>query len=130
MCVTAHNRSRMSCREHHFSCGALLQPRTAAKEMLTFRVEFTYKKHMKPVEFQGKCETKTASRGEIRLSLVVSPELNKTLENLAENSHSTKSEILRKAIALFDLALQARRKDQKIGILDKDDQVVKEIVGI
>jgi hypothetical protein len=37
---------------------------------------------------------------------------------------------LRKAIALFDLAAQAKQRDQKIGILDQDDQVVKEIVGI
>ena len=36
----------------------------------------------------------------------------------------------RKAIALFDVAAQAKQKDQRIGILDRDDKVVKEIVGI
>jgi hypothetical protein len=43
---------------------------------------------------------------------------------------SSKSDILRKAIALFDVAAQAKQKDQRVGILDRDDKVVKEIVGI
>jgi hypothetical protein len=77
-----------------------------------------------------KAEASANSRAEVRLSLVVSPELNETLEELMESSHSTKSEVLRKAIALFDLAAQAKKKDQRIGILDRDDKVVKEIVGI
>jgi predicted transcriptional regulator len=59
-----------------------------------------------------------------------SPELNETLEELAERSHSSKSDVLRKAIALFDIAAQAKQKDQRVGILDRDDKVVKEIVGI
>jgi predicted transcriptional regulator len=66
----------------------------------------------------------------VRLSLVVSPELNETLEELAAKSHSSKSDVLRKAIALFDVAAQAKQKNQRIGILDRDDKVVKEIVGI
>jgi predicted transcriptional regulator len=69
-------------------------------------------------------------RTEVRLSLVVSPELNDTLEELAKRAHSSKSDVLRKAIALFDVAAQAKQKDQRIGILDRDDKVVKEIVGI
>jgi predicted transcriptional regulator len=77
-----------------------------------------------------KAEAKTESRGEVRLSLIVSPELNDVLEDLAEISHSSKSEVLRKAIALFDVASTAKRKNQKIGILDQEDRVVKEIVGI
>jgi predicted transcriptional regulator len=70
------------------------------------------------------------ARPELRLSLIVSPELNDTLNELAERSHTTKSEVLRKAIALFDVAAEAKKKDQRIGILDQDDKVVKEIVGI
>jgi predicted transcriptional regulator len=77
-----------------------------------------------------KPDAKSQSKAEIRLSLVVSPELNDVLEDLADASHSTKSEVLRKAIALFDVASAAKQKNQKIGILDQDDKVVKEIVGI
>ena len=83
-------------------------------------------------EGKVKIETraKAESKAEVRLSLIVSPELNATLEELAEKSHSSKSEILRKALALFDVASAAKQKDQKIGILDQDDKVLKEIVGI
>jgi predicted transcriptional regulator len=84
----------------------------------------------KPVNGAVKLEGRVNARTEVRLSLVVSPELNETLEELAERSHSSKSDILRKAIALFDVAAQAKQKDQRVGILDRDDKVVKEIVGI
>ena len=84
----------------------------------------------KPVNGIVRLEGRANGRTEVRLSLVVSPELNETLEELAERSHSSKSDILRKAIALFDVAAQAKQKDQRVGILDRDDKVVKEIVGI
>ena len=70
------------------------------------------------------------TRADVRLSLVVSPELNDTLEELAESQHTSKSEVLRKAIALYDVAAEAKQKDQRIGILDKDRKIVTEIVGI
>lgn len=87
---------------------------------------------MEPKAVNGtvKLEGRANARAEVRLSLVVSPELNETLEELAERSHSSKSDVLRKAIALFDVAAQAKQKDQRVGILDRDDKVVKEIVGI
>jgi predicted transcriptional regulator len=66
----------------------------------------------------------------IRLSLDVSPELNETLEELATKIHGTKSDVLRKAIVLMELAIQAKEKQQKLGIIDKDHQVVTEIVGL
>ena len=77
-----------------------------------------------------KSNASVESKATSRLSLILSPELSETLEELAERSHSTKSEVLRKAIALLDVASEAKEKDQKIGILDQDDKVVKEIVGI
>lgn len=82
------------------------------------------------VKLEGTALARAASKGDIRLSLIVSPELNETLEALAESQHTTKSEVLRKAIALFDVASEAKEKDQRIGILDKDRNVVTEIIGI
>jgi predicted transcriptional regulator len=78
----------------------------------------------------SKAGAKMDTRAEVRLSLIVSPELNDTLEELADRSRSTKSDVLRKAIALFEVASQAKQKDQKIGILDQEDKVIREIVGI
>lgn len=66
----------------------------------------------------------------VRLSLAVSPELNDRLEQLASSGHTTKSEILRKAIALFDVVAEAKTERKRFGILDQNKQLVTEIVGI
>ena len=66
----------------------------------------------------------------IRLSLAVSPELNERLEMLASNGHMSKSEVLRKAIALFDVVAEAKSEKKRFGILDQNKQLVTDIVGI
>jgi predicted transcriptional regulator len=66
----------------------------------------------------------------IRLSLTVSPELNERLEQLAITGHTTKSEVLRKAIALFDVVAEAKTEKKRFGIFDQNKQLVTEIVGI
>ena len=71
-----------------------------------------------------------ADKESIRLSLAGSPELNSRLEQLAAASHTTKSEILRKAIALFDVVAEAKAEKKRFGILDQNKQLVTEIVGI
>jgi predicted transcriptional regulator len=87
---------------------------------------------METVDAQAKLEGRATlkPKAEVRLSLIVSPELNETLEGLAESLHSSKSEVLRKAIALFVVAAEAKKKNQRLGILDSDRQVLTEIVGI
>ena len=70
------------------------------------------------------------SSEKVRLSLDVSPELNQVLEELATKIHGTKSDVLRKAIALMDVAVQAKEKHQKLGIMDENQQLVTEIVGL
>lgn len=66
----------------------------------------------------------------VRLSLDVSPELNETLERLATSMHGTKSEVLRKAIALMDVAVRAKQDGQRIGIAGPNQQLTSEIIGI
>lgn len=66
----------------------------------------------------------------IRLSLAVSPELNARLDYLAATGHTSKSEILRKAIALFDVVAEAKSEKKRFGILDQDKHLLTEIVGI
>ena len=72
----------------------------------------------------------TTDKEVIRLSLAVSPELNERLEQLAAAGHTSKSEILRKAIALFDVVAEAKSEKKRFGILDQDKRLVTEIVGI
>ncbi len=75
-------------------------------------------------------KTAEVDRKTVRLSLTLSPELNDRLEQLASSSHATKTEILRKAIALYDVVAEAKANEKRLGILDKDKNVLTEIVGI
>ena len=68
--------------------------------------------------------------GKIRLSLDLSPVANNVLEEVATNQHTTKSDVLRKAIGLVKLADDARRDNRKIGIWDAQTNVFSEIVGL
>ena len=70
------------------------------------------------------------SYDKVKLSLFVSPQLNETIESIALQSGSTKSDVLRKALALFEVATEARREGNRLGILTKDRQLLTEIVGV
>lgn len=72
----------------------------------------------------------------VRLSLDVSPELNSLLESLATRTGGTKSDVLRKAIALMDVAVDAKEGGKRLLLVDKpnavtdDPRLVTEIVGL
>ena len=66
----------------------------------------------------------------VRLSLDLSPQANTALESVAASQHTTKSDVLRKAIALVQVAEEARRANRKIGVFDKEANVFSEIVGL
>ena len=65
-----------------------------------------------------------------RFLIEVSPELVELLDKLAAKSQTTRTEVLRKAIALLDVSTQAKDDGRKIGILDENDKLIQEIVGI
>lgn len=67
----------------------------------------------------------------VRLNLDVSAELNKSLDDIAEASHTSKSEIIRKAFALILAAREAKTQGLSLGLIDrKKNRVVREIIGI
>ena len=66
----------------------------------------------------------------VPLNLLLSPELNERLEQLATANNVTKVEILQKSIALFDVVFEAKAENKRIGILNQDKQLETEIVGI
>jgi predicted transcriptional regulator len=72
----------------------------------------------------------TTNKETVRLSLTLSPELNERLEQLAASNHTTKTEILRKAIALYDVVAEAKTEKKRLGILDQNKHLLTEIVGI
>lgn len=75
-------------------------------------------------------KTLDQERTKVRLSLDISPEMNTLLESLAGNIGGTKSDVLRKAIALMEVAVDAKRQGKKFGIAEKDQQLATEIIGI
>ena len=70
-------------------------------------------------------------RDMVRLSVDVSPELNDLLDELARQTRSTKSDVVRKAIALMELAVEARMGGEKLFVSKQaPDGASREIVGI
>ncbi len=66
----------------------------------------------------------------VRLSLDISRELNDLLEELAARTGGTKSDVLRKAIALMEVAVDGKRRGLKLGLADRDQQLTTEIIGL
>ncbi len=78
---------------------------------------------------EAKAEHGQAST-KVRLSLDLAPDVNNFLEALASSLGTTKSEVLRKAIALMKVASDAKERHQSIGVIDADKKVVSEIIGV
>ncbi len=72
----------------------------------------------------------TNDKEKVRLSLDISSEMNELLEKLADLTGGTKSDVLRKAITLMEVAVEAKRNGKKFGIAEKDQPLATEIVGL
>lgn len=70
-------------------------------------------------------------RDRIKLSLEISTELNDVLEQMVDKHVGTnKSEVLRKAIALMQVAVEAKEQGKKVGIADKHQSLATEFIGL
>lgn len=56
----------------------------------------------------------------IHLSLELSPQLYTTLETLAQKIGTDYSDVLLKAIALLELAVEAKEQDMEMKVVEKD----------
>ena len=65
----------------------------------------------------------------IKFSLAVTPEVDSALEEMSESAHSSKSDILRKAIALMKVAIQEEKRGNHIGIISHG-KIINQIIGI
>lgn len=66
----------------------------------------------------------------VRLTLDLSPELDELVGRLAKITGGTKSDVMRKAIALMELAVEAKRAGRKFGIAQEGQTLATEIVGV
>lgn len=66
----------------------------------------------------------------VKLTLELNADLNRRLERIAEDIDGSKSEVLRRAIALFELANEAKHKGRRLGVIEPDGQVITTVVGV
>jgi len=66
----------------------------------------------------------------IRMNITISDDLAERLNALSEQSDTSKSEIFRKALTLFDLAQEGKREGKKLALVGSGGQVMTEIVGL
>ncbi|MBN3873479.1 DNA-binding protein [Nostoc sp. JL33] len=66
----------------------------------------------------------------IQINLDLSPELYETLNNLAQQINGDNAEVLLKAIALLEVAVEAKQKGKYIWIADDNQNLETEIIGI
>lgn len=73
----------------------------------------------------------TASRKKqrVQINLDLSPELYETLNNLAEQINGDNAEVLLKAIALMEVAVEAKQQGKHIWIADENQNLEAEVVG-
>jgi predicted transcriptional regulator len=64
----------------------------------------------------------------IHFSLDLSPELNETLEEIAQNIGGSKSDVLRQALALMQIMVIAKEQGKKFGIAEPDQPLATEII--
>jgi predicted transcriptional regulator len=64
-----------------------------------------------------------------RLTIEFPDKANDILNELAEKNQTTKVDVLRRALALYNyLHAEAIEKDLKVSITDKNDEIIKDIV--
>ena len=66
----------------------------------------------------------------VRLNLVVSREVNDILEGIADDTGTTKTDVLRQAIALIKVAQAEKKKGRHIGLVSDPSKLDTEIVGL
>ncbi len=67
----------------------------------------------------------------VRFQVVLSDDLNRAINQAVEESGSSKSEILRKALQLYLAARDGSRRGLKLGLVEpKTEKLQTEIVGL
>lgn len=67
----------------------------------------------------------------VRFNVVLSDDLNREIDQAVEESETSKSEILRKALQLYLAAREGSRRGLKLGLVEpKTEKLQTEIVGL
>lgn len=60
----------------------------------------------------------------------MSGEANNLVEEICKENHLTKSEFIRRAMALMTYTMDYKKKGGHLAILDKNDKKIADVVGI
>lgn len=67
----------------------------------------------------------------VRFNVVLSDDLNRAIDQAAEETETNKSEILRKALQLFLAAREGKQRGLKLGLVEpKTEKLQTEIIGL
>lgn len=66
----------------------------------------------------------------MQINLDISPELYQTLQNVAKQINGDTAEVLLKGVMLMQLAATAKQEGKHIWIVDENNQLETEIIGI
>jgi predicted transcriptional regulator len=66
----------------------------------------------------------------VRLSLEIPAEINRMLEEIADHLGSSKTEVIKRSLALAEAAHKARRENKIVGVMTQDHRLEKEFIGI
>lgn len=66
----------------------------------------------------------------VRLNLTISDDLAKALDQMATKGQTSKSEVLRKALTLFEVARDGVAEGGSLALVDADNKVTTRIVGL
>jgi predicted transcriptional regulator len=74
---------------------------------------------------------KLAPPKKVRFTLELTEDVNGFLDDVAEHAGTTKSEVLRKAVALLKASEIAKQKGRELAVIDpKSEKVVGHLVGL
>lgn len=65
----------------------------------------------------------------VKISIALSEDLNGRVERLSAASGITKTELLRRAIQLLDVAIEAKSRNHRLGFFDSEGKLVSQIIG-
>ncbi|AEG69216.1 putative transcription regulator protein [Ralstonia solanacearum Po82] len=67
----------------------------------------------------------------VRFNVVLSDDLNREIDRVAEETETNKSEILRKSLQLFLAAREGKRRGLKLGLVEPTTEKLQtEIIGL
>jgi hypothetical protein len=74
---------------------------------------------------KGRSET-----DKVRLNLVLSGELSRVLDEIADSASATRTDVIRQALALINVAHRAKKEGRHIGLVVDQSKLDTEIVGL